>query len=450
VFIYNATLHVPLFIRAPGIASARRTDPVSLADITPTILELAGVKRSGLSFDGVSILKESPNRTLLAESLYAQRNYGYAPLFGSIRQGKKFIEAPQEEFYDLGADPKELSNVIGKNKVDEWKRAVQLYAKTPEASQKASVSPEEQEKLRSLGYVSGSVAQTGADPKTKIRIMERFRLGMVMLKKQQYDQAETRFREITATEQHNGLAFRFLGDSLSAQHKYEESVKAYSTSLNRLPDPEVGVQLAKAYNKIQQPANAEKTLQDTVKRFPEYQEASFELASLYVGQKNWNKAMSVLNRDLPEYHNQRGFIYLNQGNAASAIDEFRAALRGQDKATYWNNLGIAYQQSKRVVESESAYRRALDLDPQYAECEANLSFLLIAMQKWDEAGRHLENITTRNSQLWRARMALGFVRESQGRMQESAQIYRKLLADAPSDWAERRQIELRLQQLGKR
>jgi choline-sulfatase len=448
VFVYNATLHVPLFIRAPGLSPAKRTDPVSLADVTPTILDYAGLKNGGSSFDGVSVKKESVNRTLLAESLYAQRNYGYAPLFASIRSGKKFIEAPQEEFYDLAGDPKELKNVIKQNKIDDWKRAVLSYAK-PMASQQTSISPEEQEKLRSLGYVSGSVIQTGADPKTKIQIMERFRLGMVMLKKEQYFLAETRFREITVTEKQNGLAFRFLGDALSAQQKYAEAANAYSASLEKLRDPEVGVQLAKCYNKLQQPQKAEQALLDTTKNFPQYDEAAFELASFYVGQKNWSKALSLLNRDQPEFHNQHGFIYLNLGNFSGAVNEFRAALRGKEKATYWNNLGIAYQRSNRISEAENAYRRALELDPQYAECEANLSFLLIAQKKWDDAAPHLESITSRNPKLWRARMALGYVREAQGRSQDAVLIYKKLLTEAPKDWAERGQVEARLRELSR-
>ncbi|MCI0416601.1 tetratricopeptide repeat protein [bacterium] len=446
VFVYNATIHVPLMIRAPTLAPGKRNDAVSLADIAPTILELAGLKPAQM--DGVSLLQEKKSRTLIAESLYAQRNYGYAPLYASIRDRKKFIQAPEPEFYDLAADAKEINNLIKKSRVDEWQRAVKTYAKNGETG-KGTLPPEEEEKLRSLGYVSGSVAQTGIDPKKKIQIMERFRLGMVMLKEEQYNQAEARFREITGTEKHNGLAFRFLGDTLSAQQKYAEAAKAYATSTERLPDPEVSVQLAKALNRLGETSRAEKVLRETVQRFPHYVEAAFELASFYSGQKQWDKALGTLNQDRPEFHNQRGLVYLTQGDAAKAVDEFLIAIRGSEMATYWNNLGIAYQRMNRIKPAEDAYLRALRLNPSYAECEANLSFMLISLKRWEDAGSHLEHVTSRNTRLWRARMALGYVREMQGKSADAVEIYRKLLEEAPADWPERSQVKARLAKLAK-
>jgi tetratricopeptide (TPR) repeat protein len=445
VFIYNATLHVPLMIRAPGLKPGKRADAVSLADIAPTILEFVGEQSSAM--DGRSLLNPVQGRTLIAESLYAQRNYGYAPLFASIHEQRKYIEAPQPEFYDLSTDPKELKNVVKQTKTDAWKRAVVAYSNKGTARTDKSLPPEEEEKLRSLGYVSGPVIQTGADPKTKIQIMERFRLGMVMLKKHQYDQAENRFREIVASEKQNGLAFRFLGDALSAQQKYAEAASAYSTSVERLPDPEVAVQLAKALNRSRQTSQAERILLETTKRFPAYSEAFFELASLYSGQKKWEQALSVLNQDLPEFHNQRGLIYLAQGDSTRAKAEFQAANNQRQDARYWTNLGIVYQRSNQVQQAEEAYLRALQLDPDYLEGRANLGFFLISLKRWNEASEHLEKIVARNPQLWRARMALGYVREMQGRLAEAQQIYAKLLADAPPNWPERPQAESRLQKL---
>jgi choline-sulfatase len=450
VFLYNATIRVPLLIRAPGLKPRKRLDAVSLVDLAPTLLEFAGEK-SSVKVDGVSLLQPPPEqRTLIAESIYAQRNYGYAPLFASIRLHKKFIDAPQSEFYDLATDPTEMNNLVKDTRIEDWARPVRTYSKGGSgrgAPQAAKFDEEEAERLRSLGYLSGAVAQTGTDPKRKIRVMERFRLGMVMLKREQYQLAENRFREIVATEQHNGLAFRFLGDSLSAQQKYEEAAKAYSDSLQRLSDPQVAVQLAKAHNRLQNSEEAEQILLDTIKRFPGYSEAVFELASFYASQKKWNQALALLNQNKPEFHNQRGLIYLNQGEVTRSIEEFTAALKGDEKAIYWNNLGIAYQRVNDVKRAEESYLQALQLNPQYTEAEANLAFFLISLKRWDEAGTHLENLTSRNPQLWRARMAFGYVREMQGNTADATQIYRKLLADAPVTWPERQQAEARMRKL---
>jgi len=448
VFLYNATLKVPLILRSPGIKPGTWKDAVSLADIAPTILELAGFGAETGSRDGVSLLAKQASRTLIAESLYAQRNFGYAPLYASVRQDKKYIQAPEPEFYDLLTDPSERRNVIKRSTVNDWKGPLQSYAKSTEPAAVApKLSAEEMEKLRSLGYVSASVPRNDIDPKLKIQVIESFRQGMIFLKTEQYEQAEKRFREISQTEQQNGLAFRYLADALAAQQKYGESVRAYTASLNLLDDPEVAVQLAKAYNRLKQPEQAEKILLDTVKRYPDYSPATFELASYYAAQKNWDAAFGLLKRDSPEFCNQRGFLLLQKKDFIPAIAEFQKALRFQQRAAYWNNLGIAYQQSGQLKQAEDAYLKGLQLNPDYEECEANLAFLLVQQKRWNEASIHLERITAGNQKLWRARFALGFVRESQQKFQDAIEIYRKLLADAPSNWPERSQVEERIRQL---
>jgi tetratricopeptide (TPR) repeat protein len=291
------------------------------------------------------------------------------------------------------------------------------------------------------------VTQIGVDPKSKIKIIENFRKGMVLLKEDSYDQAEKNFRQITTTEKHNGLAFRFLGDALAAQHKYAEAVQAYSDSLQRLPDPEVSVQLAKAYNRIQKTADAERTLKDTIQKFPYYHEAVFELASFYSAQKRFDEALALLTSDLPEFRNQRGILFTQKGEPQKAIPELTAAIKTQPKATYWNNLAIAYQNLRNFQEAEGAYERALELNPTYEECEANLSFLLIQLNRWNEAFTHLSRITTRNPKLFRARLALGFVLENQGKKQDALNMYRQLLEDVPPEWPQRTQLENRIRAL---
>ncbi len=450
VFLYNPTLQVPLILRGPGIKPGVRKDAVSLADITPTILELTGLAAETGPRDGVSLFAKPAPRTLIAESLYAQRNFGYAPLYALVRQDKKYIQAPQSEFYDLLVDPGEQRNVIKTSSINDWKSALQSYSKSAEtAAVTPKLSDEEMEKLRSLGYVSASVPRNDIDPKLKIQVIESFRQGMIFLKTEQYDQAEKRFREISKTEQQNGLAFRYLADALSAQQKYAEAAGVYTKSLHLLDDPEVAVQLAKAHNRLKQPADAEKILLDTVKRFPEYSPAIFELASYYATLQKWDAAFGLLQRDTPEFCNQRGFLFLQQKEFTSAIAEFQKALRYQQKAAYWNNLGIAYQQSGRLKDAEEAYLKGLHLNPDYEECEANLAFLLVQQKRWNDAGLHLERVTSKNPKLFRARFALGFVRENQQKPEEAIAIYRKLLTDAPSTWTERSQVEERIRAVTK-
>jgi len=207
------------------------------------------------------------------------------------------------------------------------------------------------------------------------------------------------------------------------------------------------VQLAKAFNLVNQPQKAETTLRDTIKRFPNYREAVFELSSFYAEQQKWDEAFALLTSDRPEVHNQRGVIYLQQKSPQKAKEEFLLALKQQQKAFYWNNLGIANQRLQNVAEAEKAFRQALRLNPDYEECQANLAFLFVNQKRWDEAQSLLTRVIHDNSQLWRARFALGYVLENQGKTDEALNIYRKLLADAPPDWPERAQLESHVRSL---
>lgn len=64
------------------------------------------------------------------------------------------------------------------------------------------------------------------------------------------------------------------------------------------------------------------------------------------------------------------------GIVASAAYTPRApispAVKSPGKARGWNNLGYAYQQAGRFRDAESAYLRALRVDPGYALARGNL------------------------------------------------------------------------------
>jgi arylsulfatase A-like enzyme/tetratricopeptide (TPR) repeat protein len=449
VFLYNATLRVPLILKGPGWKPAVRSEPVSLVDLAPTIAELA---RATLPLtEGASLLSTKPERTLFSESLYAQRNFGYAPLFAALRHGKKFIQAPRSEFFNLQSDPLELKNIAPPADLKEWQKALLLYAKssTP-VPETRPVSEEEAEKLRSLGYISASLPAGTIDPKDRVAFIENFNAAMKLLETKQYPEAERAFRSVVTGEKHNALGFRFLGDALAAQHKYLEATNALETSLTLMNDPQTALQLARCYYRMGDATKARGLLLDTISHFPGYSEAVFELASLFAAEKNRDAAFAVLNSDTPEVHNQRGILYLQQKQVPEATAEFEKAAASHSKAAYWNNLGIAYQQMGKREGAERAFENGLEMNSGYTECEANLAFLLVAEQRWQEALTHLQHVAVQNDRLWNVRFALGMSLENLQRKEEAATAYQKLLDDAPTTWPTRPQVEehLRLLQRG--
>jgi len=118
VLVHDATIRVPLVIRAPGLHVAGTiAAPVSLIDVMPTVLALVGVARpSGVQGRDLSPLLRGAalpwSRTSgYAESLYASFHHGCVPLHALREGGFKIVRGVADEVFDLSADPRELRDL---------------------------------------------------------------------------------------------------------------------------------------------------------------------------------------------------------------------------------------------------------------------------------------------------------------------------------------------------
>lgn len=99
---------IPMIVRWPGKEQGeKRTEPVSLVDIIPTILEYTGVK-SDLKYDGNNLFSEEYNRPVVSQ--LGSGNIGMYMLVDETH--KYFYSAPdnKEWLLDTVADPKETHN----------------------------------------------------------------------------------------------------------------------------------------------------------------------------------------------------------------------------------------------------------------------------------------------------------------------------------------------------
>jgi arylsulfatase A-like enzyme len=168
-FAYNSTIWVPLIIAGPGVARAARIkDYVSHVDIFPTVCDVLGLKiPAGLQ--GASLLPFFKGRTRKArpiyfESLDAHLNRGWAPLRGLIRDGKKYIDSPIPELYDLEKDFDEKANIAPGLDLAPYKKSFETvfrsYGPSGATKQPGTSDRETRERLRSLGYIASPVSQT--------------------------------------------------------------------------------------------------------------------------------------------------------------------------------------------------------------------------------------------------------------------------------------------------
>ena len=86
--------------------------------------------------------------------------------------------------------------------------------------------------------------------------------------------------------------------------------------------------------------------------------------------------------------NNLGLALAERGRIDEAIEHYRKALDIEpDYAEAHNNLGIALADRGRIDEAMEHYRKALEIDPDYAEAHNNLGVALADRGRIDEAMR---------------------------------------------------------------
>ncbi len=203
-FLYQSTLHVPLIVSAPGRWPAGRKVKglVSNVDVTPTLLALAG-QPVPAALDGRDLGprargESADPRLLLLETEFALNSYGWAPLVGLTDGTLKWIGAPEEELYDLVADPGEVSNLAIRRREDS-RRLAGSWTKTVTEDRRAlpiegadAENAERLARLQSLGYVAGSraAAREGLpDPKKVIGSLENVNEARRLIGERRFDEA---------------------------------------------------------------------------------------------------------------------------------------------------------------------------------------------------------------------------------------------------------------------
>ena len=153
------SVQVPLFVRVPGAAPARRGDPASLVDLFPTLLGVAGVTpppgQRGRDLLAAGAAQEE--RALYLATLTAAT----APRFGLAAGGFQYVAHHErgglrEQLFRLGGDPRDLADEhpdrvrAMRQQLAEFRTELGLQTRR---ERRQILSPEEREMLRRLGYV---------------------------------------------------------------------------------------------------------------------------------------------------------------------------------------------------------------------------------------------------------------------------------------------------------
>ena len=150
-------VRVPLVIRAPGVAAGRRAQPVSLADVAPTLLELAGLAPLD-GVDGRSLVALLRGERLVNRPvLLGQR--GIDALRGT--RLKLVRDDEGDHLFDVADDPQEDTDLSAERPDEAARLARSLDAVLAGLAAEsgsfgdASLDAAIEEELRRLGYLGG-------------------------------------------------------------------------------------------------------------------------------------------------------------------------------------------------------------------------------------------------------------------------------------------------------
>jgi arylsulfatase A-like enzyme/Tfp pilus assembly protein PilF len=425
LFAYESTLAVPLLVIDPSRRAAVDERYVRHIDIAPTILARVGVAAPP-EWKGRSLFAEGDPGYTYFEALSASLNRGWAPLVGAIEGGRKLIELPIPELYDLPSDPKETRNRFAdeRRSVTAIRTKLRADAPTNEAARK-NVGSEEQATLLSLGYLSGTSSKTtytaADDPKNLIDV---------------------------DNELHEAIAAYQAGDLARAL----ERAKAIVTTR---PDMEIAQEmLAFLLAQNERPDEAIHVLERRVATGRANDAVRIRLGLLLSESGRAREAVALLrpfaDRTDPDLLNAYGIALADQGDVPNAMRQFERILTTDaSNARAYQNLGIVALRAGQTQRARRYLERSLSLSPNLplalnalGVVEARSGNMSRAMERWSRA------VAVDPAQ-YDALFNLGMVAAQNGRRDVATKALRDYLERAPASRyaAERAQAQAALRAL---
>jgi arylsulfatase A-like enzyme/Flp pilus assembly protein TadD len=253
VLIYREAIHVPLMIKLPRGARAGTEirEPVSLADLLPTVTALLGIS-AGTRTSGLPLFAGLPsNRAIYSESLYARLHFGWSELRSLTDVSRQFIDSPRPELFDIVNDVAEKRDLAPSNRRDVAAYRNQL-ARLPAAEAIPSrIGPDEKARLSALGYVAAPAASTSlaVNPADRIGEIEELQHASRLAFLGDPTASRAAFRSLLAKNPQMVEGWIHLGDVLYRSGQFGEAIAAYRNALARSPRPssDLLISLGSAY-----------------------------------------------------------------------------------------------------------------------------------------------------------------------------------------------------------
>jgi len=413
LFAYESTLHIPLLLAQAGggIAATGRGVASDVAvrhvDILPTVMDLLAAAPPA-NLPGRTLLTaangEREPRPSYFEAMTAMLKRGWAPLSGIVAGGDKYVDLPDNELYDLRADPREQNNLVAgeRDRARAMAAALQeLHPSLPGAQ--AREARDVRETLESLGYVSGSAPRkaqytSSDDPKNLVDIDGLMMDGIELHREGRTDQAIAAYRQVIARRPDMSLAYRRLAYLLWEQGKIADAIATLRAALAATgPDADIDVRLGTYLAETGNVPEAIALLERAVAADPGNTDGLNGLGIAYARAGRFGDAMKTFDRLLAASPRDAfaleniGTVQLQRGDLPAARDAFTRALASDPRSSRAHaGLGVIALQTGDRDRALTEWKQAVQTDPRNFDALFNLASELLRAGRVEEARPFVE------------------------------------------------------------
>ncbi len=231
-----------------------------------------------------------------------------------------------------------------------------------------------------FGWLGTINVPSAEQPKVPAHVAARNNLGMCLLEREEFEEAEQEFRTALALEIGHANAWNNLGMLLMRMERAPEARDALARAIVLEPDnPTTHRNLGKVYYELRQPAASEQQLRRSLELDPEAPVTYSVLGFLLAEQGRGAEGEDVLRtglaiRETPGLLNNLAWLLVEQGRTDEGLVHARRAVELHPEfAAAWDTLGVALARTGSDDEAREAFETALRINPELDATRTNLS-----------------------------------------------------------------------------
>jgi len=236
-----------------------------------------------------------------------------------------------------------------------------------------------------------------------------FGLGVLYLRMLKWQESIAPFQKAVDLNPENKKAYFFIGNAHYELRDFVTAAEFYQKYIDLNPQD-----IAEAYKQLgislfesEQFAEAAPAFQEALKAVPEDITLNYKLAQSYQKSGQYDKAEQI-------------FLMLTE-------------ISPKDQAAYYNTIVMMYDEAKLPDKAVAAATRLVELDPDNAEAQFNLGYMLIKQKKYAEASNVFKKVIEIDPGMEYAYMQLGYCHSQLKQYQSAIDVYEKLIEIVPEN-----------------